>query len=47
MSDDGTLQLTDFGLTIMHDATVQFSMSDDDVGGGGTIRYMVRIHVIF
>ncbi|KAF8607249.1 hypothetical protein BDV93DRAFT_542232 [Ceratobasidium sp. AG-I] len=38
VSDDGTLQLTDFGLTIIHDATIQFSKSEDRVGG--TLRWM-------
>ncbi|KAF8593508.1 kinase-like protein [Ceratobasidium sp. AG-I] len=38
VSEDGTIQLTDFGLTIMHDAMIQFSKSEDWVGG--TLRWM-------
>ncbi|KAG8779672.1 hypothetical protein FRC12_023969, partial [Ceratobasidium sp. 428] len=37
VAQDGTLKLTDFGLAIVHDAAVQFSMTDL---GGGTGRYM-------
>ncbi|KAF8600010.1 kinase-like protein [Ceratobasidium sp. AG-I] len=39
VSDDGTLQLADFGLAVMHDATVQFSKSSNEIGGG-TLRWM-------
>ncbi|KAF8600006.1 hypothetical protein BDV93DRAFT_608934 [Ceratobasidium sp. AG-I] len=39
VSDDGTLQLTDFGLAVMHDATVQLSKSTSQIGGG-TLRWM-------
>ncbi|KAF8593826.1 kinase-like protein [Ceratobasidium sp. AG-I] len=38
VSDDGTLQLTDFGLTIMHDAMIRFSRSSSVTGG--TLRWM-------
>ncbi|KAF8597394.1 kinase-like protein, partial [Ceratobasidium sp. AG-I] len=41
VSDDGTLQLTDFGLTIMHDTTIRFSRSTNVTGG--TYRWMVRL----
>lgn len=41
MSDDGTLQIADFGLAIMHDATIQLPQSENRVGGG-TLRWMVR-----
>ncbi|KAG8796439.1 hypothetical protein FRC12_022921 [Ceratobasidium sp. 428] len=37
MASDGTLKLTDFGLAIMHDKTLQFSETDP---GGGTARWM-------
>lgn len=39
VSDDGTLQLTDFGLTIMHDTTIRFSKNANQAGG--TLRWMV------
>ncbi|KAF8606704.1 kinase-like protein [Ceratobasidium sp. AG-I] len=39
VTDDGSLQLTDFGLTIIHGAMVQFSKSAGQVGGG-TLRWM-------
>ncbi|KAF8600044.1 kinase-like protein, partial [Ceratobasidium sp. AG-I] len=41
VSADGALQLTDFGLTIMHDATIHFSKSANEVSGG-TLRWMVK-----
>ncbi|KAG8741496.1 hypothetical protein FRC10_002747 [Ceratobasidium sp. 414] len=34
---DGTLKITDFGLSIMHDRVFQFSQTD---AGGGTCRWM-------
>ncbi|KAG8790823.1 hypothetical protein FRC12_010903 [Ceratobasidium sp. 428] len=37
MASDGTLKLTDFGLAIMHDKTLQFSQTDP---GRGTTRWM-------
>ncbi|KAF8594757.1 kinase-like protein, partial [Ceratobasidium sp. AG-I] len=37
VSDDGTLKLTDFGLTMMHEPLVRFSTTDP---GGGTYRWM-------
>ncbi|KAF8597274.1 kinase-like protein [Ceratobasidium sp. AG-I] len=37
VSDDGTLKLTDFGLTIMHELHVRFSTTEP---GGGTYRWM-------
>ncbi|KAG8750703.1 GTP-binding protein of the rab [Ceratobasidium sp. 428] len=37
VAKDGTLKVTDFGLAILQDATVQFSQTDL---GGGTGRYM-------
>ncbi|KAF8598446.1 kinase-like protein [Ceratobasidium sp. AG-I] len=37
VSDDGTLKLTDFGLTLMHQQVVQFSTTDTS---GGTYRWM-------
>ncbi|KAF8597385.1 hypothetical protein BDV93DRAFT_452968, partial [Ceratobasidium sp. AG-I] len=40
VSDDNTLQLTDFGLTIMHDTAIQYSTKTDVEGG--TTRWMVR-----
>ncbi|KAF8600594.1 hypothetical protein BDV93DRAFT_496592 [Ceratobasidium sp. AG-I] len=38
ISLDGYVQLTDFGLTIMHDESLQFSTTD---AYGGTLRWMV------
>lgn len=38
VSDDGMLQLTDFGLAIMRDTTIQFSRSSNVTGG--TVRWM-------
>ncbi|KAF8597275.1 kinase-like protein [Ceratobasidium sp. AG-I] len=37
VSGDGTLKLTDFGLTLMHEQMVRFSTTD---AGGGTYRWM-------
>ncbi|KAF8599970.1 kinase-like protein, partial [Ceratobasidium sp. AG-I] len=38
VTDDGSVQLTDFGLTIMHDAMIQLSKNTNQVGG--TLRWM-------
>ncbi|KAG9121307.1 hypothetical protein FRC07_002775, partial [Ceratobasidium sp. 392] len=37
VAQDGTLKLTDFGLSIMHDKAVEFSHTEP---GGGTLRWM-------
>ncbi|KAF8597273.1 kinase-like protein, partial [Ceratobasidium sp. AG-I] len=37
VADNGTLKLTDFGLTMMHEQIVRFSTTD---AGGGTYRWM-------
>jgi hypothetical protein len=39
VDSDGTLKLADFGLSILHDAAMQFSLTDP---GGGTFRWMAR-----
>ncbi|QRV91891.1 Serine/threonine-protein kinase [Ceratobasidium sp. AG-Ba] len=38
MGPDGSIKLTDFGLSVMQDKTLQFSSTE--FGGGGTLRWM-------
>ncbi|QRV77139.1 cytoplasmic tyrosine-protein kinase BMX [Ceratobasidium sp. AG-Ba] len=43
MGPDGNIKLTDFGLSVMHDKTLQFSSTE--LGGGGTLRWMEKLYL--